>query len=94
MEFKNNILINNFISKKEKKILIDQINTIKHIPNPNNIHIQEVRKNLNGNSYMFDISNTVVTNYITSFQSGNDTISDTIIPDIIYKIIDKLCTTR
>jgi hypothetical protein len=46
-------------------------------------------KTLKGKSYIFDISNTPLTNYITKFQSISD-VSSEILPEFIYKIIDRI----
>ena len=46
-------------------------------------------KVLNGKSFIFDISNTPLTNYITKFQSISD-VSQEPLPDFIYDIIDRI----
>ena len=92
MEFTNNKKVNNFVSEDESKIILDWIQSIKHNYKCDNHHINEIRKNLNGDSLMFDISKNDLTNRITSFQSGNDVLPYNI-PDIINEIIERISNT-
>ncbi len=62
---------------------------IKHNYKCDNHHINEIRKNLNGDSLMFDISKTEYTNKITTFQSGNDVLPYEI-PQLITEIIERI----
>ncbi len=89
MEFKNNHVINNFISNDEVILLLNWINSIEHEHNCDNLHIKEIRKSLNGNSYMFDISKNEYTEKITKFQSGNDVINQEL-PTLIHDIIERI----
>jgi len=79
----------NFISDDEVKLIVDWIDSVNHNGNDSNYHLTELSKMLNGKSYIFDISNTQLTNYITKFQSISD-VSKEILPDFIYKIIDRI----
>jgi len=79
----------NFISKDEVNQIVNWINTVDHIGNDSNYHLTELSKMLNGKSYIFDISNTSLTNYITKFQSISNVSHDPL-PDFIHKIIDKI----
>jgi hypothetical protein len=92
MEPKNNKIINNFISIAEREEIINWINSIFVEQNITNHHIKEVRKNLNGNSYMFDISKNKETEYITNFQSSNNVIKMDL-PKIILEIKDRISKT-
>ena len=58
MESENHKIIRNFLLPGEKEEIIDWVKSINFTQSINNHHIKEVRKNLNGNSYMFDISKT------------------------------------
>jgi len=78
-----------FISKDEVNKIVDWIDSVNHSGNDSNHHLTELSKTLNGKSYMFDISKTPLTNYITKFQSISD-VSKEILPDFIYKIIDRI----
>jgi len=79
----------NFITKDEVNQIVDWIDSVNHNGNDSNHHLTELSKTLNGKSYIFDISNTQLTNYITKFQSISD-VSKEILPDFIYKIIDRI----
>jgi hypothetical protein len=78
-----------FISKDEVNQIVNWIDSVNHNGNDSNHHLTELSKTLNGKSYMFDISNTRITNYITKFQSISD-VSKEPLPDFIYKIIDRI----
>jgi hypothetical protein len=79
----------NFITKDEVNQIVGWIDSVNHNGNDSNHHLTELSKTLNGKSYIFDISNTQLTNYITKFQSISD-VSKEILPDFIYKIIDRI----
>jgi hypothetical protein len=79
----------NFITKDEVNQIVDWIDSVNHNGNDSNHHLTELSKDLKGKSYMFDISNTQLTNYITKFQSISD-VSKEPLPDFIYKIIDRI----
>ena len=79
----------NFITKDEVNQIVNWIDSVNHNGNDSNHHLTELSKTLNGKSYMFDISKTPLTNYITKFQSISD-VSKEILPDFIYKIIDRI----
>ena len=78
-----------FITKDEVNQIVNWIDSVNHNGNDSNHHLTELSKTLNGKSYMFDISNTRITNYITKFQSISD-VSKEPLPDFIYKIIDRI----
>jgi len=78
-----------FISKDEVNQIVNWIDSVNHSGNDSNHHLTELSKNLNGKSYIFDISNTPLTNYITKFQSISDVSQDTL-PEFIYDIIDRI----
>jgi hypothetical protein len=78
-----------FITNDESKKIVNWIKSINHTGNESNHHLTELSKNLNGKSYIFDISNTPLTNYISKFQSISDVSKDPL-PDFIHNIIDKI----
>ena len=88
-EFESYKILKNFITKDEVNKILTWIDSVKHIGNDSNHHLTELSKELNGNSYMFDISNNPLTNYITKFQSISD-VSKELLPDFIYNIIDRI----
>lgn len=79
----------NFITDLEAKQIINWIDSINHKGDDGNHHLKELSKVLNGKSYIFDISNTSLTNYITKFQSISD-VSYDILPEIIHTIINRI----
>lgn len=78
-----------FISKDEVNQIVNWIDSINHSGNDSNHHLTELSKTLNGKSYIFDISNTSLTNYITKFQSISD-VSKEGLPSFIFNIIDRI----
>ena len=88
-EFENCRVLKNFITKGEVKQILTWVDSVNHIGNDSNHHLTELSKNLKGKSYIFDISNNPLTNYITKFQSISDVSKDPL-PNFIDKIIDKI----
>ena len=78
-----------FITEDEVNQIVNWIDSVNHNGNDSNHHLTELSKTLNGKSYMFDISKTSLTNYITKFQSISD-VSNENLPEFIYKIIDRI----
>ena len=78
-----------FISKDEVNQIVDWIDSVNHSGSDSNHHLTELSKTLNGKSYMFDISNTPLTNYITKFQSISDVSQDTL-PEFIYDLTERI----
>jgi hypothetical protein len=79
----------NFITKTESDQIIKWLDSVNHTGGDSNHHLTELSKTLNGKSYIFDISNTTLTNYITKFQSISD-VSKEPLPDFIYELIDRI----
>lgn len=79
----------NFITKDEANQIVEWIDSIEQDGDDANHHLSELSKTLKGKSYIFDISNTQLTNYITNFQSIYPVSNDTL-PDFIYGIIDRI----
>ncbi len=92
MESKNHKVIKDFLSTDERKSIIDWVKSIDFTQSVTNQHIKEVRNNLNGNSYMFDISKTYETRKISEFQSSNNVIEQEV-PDLIYSLIYRISET-
>lgn len=82
-------IIRKFITKDEGNQIVNWIETLKHVGDKSNHHLTEISKSLNGKSYIFDISNTPQTNYITKFQSISD-VSYDILPEFIHRLIDRI----
>jgi hypothetical protein len=79
----------NFITKDEAIQIVDWVESVNHDGSDSNYHLTELSKTLNGKSYMFDISNTPLTNYITKYQSISN-VSREPLPDFVYNIIDRI----
>ena len=69
--------------------IINWIDSVEHTGDDSNHHLTEISKTLNGKSYIFDISNTPLTNYITNFQSIHDVSNDEL-PEFIHVINDRI----
>lgn len=91
MESKNHKIVEDFLLENEREEIINWVNSINVIQSITNPHIKEVRKSLNGNSYMFDVSETSETKFISEFQSSNNVVKKEI-PKIIYTLIDRIST--
>lgn len=89
MKSKKNVLIKNFISKNEVKLITEWIETLNHTSGDPNYHLSEISNVIKGKSAIFDISNTDYTKYITNFQSIS-TVSSEKLPDFILNIIDRI----
>jgi hypothetical protein len=83
------MVIKSFISNEEKEQIISFVDTIHFDLNFNNKHIKEVAEQLNGKSYMFDITKTNISNYLSTYQSSNN-LCDIELPNIIFKIKDRI----
>jgi hypothetical protein len=82
-------LIKNFISNEESIQIINWIETLSHTGNDMNVHLKKLSEELNGHSYIFDISNNHVTNYISKVHSVTDVSTDKV-PVFIDSLIDKI----
>jgi len=85
----NNKIIRNFITTDEASKIVNWIDGVEHEGENSNHHLKELSKTLHGRSYIFDISNTPLTNYITDFQSMYS-VSIEGLPGFIGDIIDKV----
>jgi hypothetical protein len=89
LEDSNYKIRKNFITPSESNQIVDWIDSISHVGNSANHHLSELSKELKGKSYIFDISDTPLTNYITKFQAISD-VSKEELPDFIHNIIDRI----
>lgn len=78
-----------FITPKESAQIVKWVESIHHENVEVNHHIKELSKKINGKSYIFDISRTNLTGYITSFQSISKVSTD-ILPEFINSLIDRI----
>jgi hypothetical protein len=79
----------NFITKEEAKVIIKWVDSLDHTGKDSNHHLSELSKKLNGKSYIFDISKTDLTGYISKFQSISDVSQDPL-PEFISTIIGRI----
>jgi len=92
MGTENYKIIKNFITPKEVNDVLDWVGSLRFTELNSNYHLTEITKVLNGNSFMFDISQTEETSYITNFQK-RDYVRTEGVPDFIFKLIDKISDT-
>lgn len=89
MEPKNHKVVRNFITQDEVNDILNWIDSLEHTGNDTNYHLSELAKNLKGKSYIFDVSQTELTKYITKFQSVTDVCNDDL-PNFIHNILDRI----
>jgi len=89
MEFKNYKVIHNFISKEEKNDIIGFVDSINVSQLIENSHIKSVADELNGSSYMFDLTNTDISKILSNYQSSKNTQSIKL-PQVFYKIANRI----
>lgn len=89
MEPKNHKIIKNFIGQNEVSKILSWVDGLTHNSNNPNHHLSELSKSLNGKSFIFDISQTSITKYITNFQSISEVSTDRL-PYFIIAIISRI----
>lgn len=89
MESKNHKVVKNFLTTNEINQIIIWVENLSHSGDDANYHLKELSKDLQGNSFIFDISKTYQTKYIANFQSINE-VSYEEVPQFIHSIIDRL----
>ena len=89
MESKNHKVVKNFLTTNEINQIIIWVENLSHSGDDANYHLRELSKDLHGDSFIFDISKTNQTKYITNFQSING-VSYEEVPQFIQSIIDRL----
>lgn len=91
MEPKNHKVIRDFLTGQERAQIIDWIGSLEHSGAPKNRHLSVLSKSLMGRSFIFDISKTEKTRYISEFQSVSDVSTDQL-PQSILDILDRIST--
>lgn len=92
MESENHKIIKNFIEKSEVDKILFWVDSLSVTELTANHHLREITKVLNGNSFIFDISQTKETSYITNFQK-RDYVRTEGVPDFIINLIDRISDT-
>lgn len=90
MEKNNNIVIKSFLKEEEKSLILDYIKTIDNNQIFLNEHIKQVSKELKGDSYIYDLTNTDVSKYLSTFQSSNNILDNKKLPNIFFIIKDRI----
>lgn len=85
-------LIKDFITKEESLSVVKWIDTLQEIENRPNRHLAELGKKVKGRSFIFDIADTPITNYITKFQSISGVRYEPV-PECIWKVLGKIMLT-
>ena len=85
MESKNYKIVKFFISKDERKKILDWIESTHQSGGATNIHLSRLADSLKGRALMFNQSKTELTNYITKFQTISDVSTDEV-PEFILDI--------
>jgi hypothetical protein len=89
MGSENYKIVKGFITNDEVSQILNWVDSLNPKNGDPNYHLSEISKELNGKSYIIDISNTEITNYITNFQSISN-VSKEKLPDFIHNIIDRI----
>lgn len=92
MESQNYKIIKEFLDKETRNLIIDYVNSINQQIVINNHHLKHLIDKINGSSYMYDISDTDLTNKITSYQSGGQVMKNNLPPSFHY-LIEKISNT-
>ena len=85
-------ILKGFVSRNEAAAITNWVDGLEASEGSPNLHLIELSKVINGSSFIFDISNTDHTNYITKFQSISEVKCETL-PEIISRIIDRIAET-
>lgn len=87
-------IFENFLSQEEKSEILDFIFNLEiSLDDIRNVHINEVASYLNGEAFMFDLSQTKVSNYLSTFQSSDQVFDNKILPKIFFDLIVRISTT-
>ena len=94
METNNFRKCENFLNSFEKNQILNFINNLEmDLDEIQNLHINEVASYLNGSAYMFDLSQTELSNYLSTFQSSNQVFNTEILPKVFFDLITKISNT-
>lgn len=86
--------IPDFLTKEERLEILNFIKNLEiNLEEIQNLHISEVASHLNGSAFMFDLSHTEVSKYLSTFQSSNQVFDNKILTKIFFKLIDKISTS-
>lgn len=81
--------ISKFISETEKSEILSFVNTLHADLDITNKHVGQVASNLNGLSYMFDITKSERSSTLSKFQSS-DNLMQCHLPEIFLTLLDRI----
>ena len=82
-------IVKGFINDNEVSQIVSWVDSLNPEDGDPNYHLSEISKALKGKSFIIDISNTELTNYITNFQSVSK-VSKQEIPQIIKILFERI----
>jgi hypothetical protein len=86
--FKN---FSDFLSESERNDILNFVlNFDLNLDEIQNFHIKTVRSELKGKSFMFNIDETKVSNYLSEFQSGSQVFDRSLLPETIINLKEKI----
>jgi hypothetical protein len=87
----NNIKhVSDFISSEEKELILKYISSLQNISSMvDNNHIKTILDKINGQSYIFDLSNTNISIFLSTFQSSGNVL-DKSLPSVFYEILERI----
>ena len=88
----NHIVVKAFLDDDTRNQIIKYVDTIDDIIELEDHHLKHLISKINGNSYMYDISKTQLTDKLTKFQSGGYVMQSEL-PQVFHDLLDKIATT-
>lgn len=85
----NHTIVKAFLDENTKNQIIEYVNTIDENIKLKDHHLKHLISKINGNSYMYDISKTELTNKLTEYQSGGH-VMNTELPQIFHNLIERI----
>lgn len=94
MESKNHKVVKNFVTNEEINLVKDFIYSLSVSEQEiKNEHIREVHQELNGNTWIYDITETEISNYLSQFQSSQNVLDINTLPQIFLEIKERISET-
>lgn len=91
MEKSNFKSFSDFLTESERNDILNFVlNFDLDLDEIQNFHIKTVRSELNGKSFMFNIDETEVSNYLSTFQSGSQVFNKNLLPNSIINLKEKI----
>ena len=91
MEKSNFKSFSDFLTESERNDILNFVlNFDFDLDEIQNFHIKTVRSELNGKSFMFNIDETEVSNYLSTFQSGSQVFNKNLLPNSIINLKEKI----